>query len=79
MIITIYKIYDEDFEFYGDEEDIYEWLLDSQREYIKETLEDEGYIIDDDNLEQEIKNKGWKWGLEKSGTRFKEIYNKEIK
>lgn len=77
--ITVYRIFDEDFTFFGDEEDIYYWLLDSQIEYIRESFELDGEEIDDDEVEKRIREKGWAWGLEQAGVNFEEIYSKEFK
>ena len=84
--VIVYKVYDEDFTFYGDKDDIMEWLLDSQKEYIMENLMEEDNIKftddEDENMkivELELERKGWEWGLENAGTKFEEIYSKELK
>ena len=68
-MVIVYKIIDignsgEDYSWYGDQDDIIEYLS---------THAVENYGL----TEKDIKDKGWIWGLEKSGLTYKEIYDKD--
>lgn len=61
LSVAVYKIFDENFCFYGDQDDIIDFLLKTKA--IKK---------------QDLKEKGWVWGLEQVRLTFKEIYYKEF-
>ena len=66
-MVVVYKIFDvmdRKYLWYGDQDDIINWLLDSQAEQL-------------DFTEEDLKEKGWIWGLEKTGLTYEEIYNKD--
>lgn len=64
---TVYRItdpYDKTYEWFGDQDDIIDFLHESQ-------------IPQEVFTEAELKEKGWVWGLEQAGLTFEEIYDKE--
>lgn len=64
---TVYRIidpYDNGYEWFGDQDDIIDFLHESQ-------------IPQEVFTEEELKEKGWVWGLEQAGLTFEEIYDKE--
>ena len=62
----VYKIFDnqdKNYEWFGDEEDIINWLKESQ-------------IVQLGITKEELYEKGWVWGLDQARVEFEEVYNK---